>query len=198
MTGTVKFDPGMGDLVVNFNDYINDVYSHILNLYSPHQKRAQFKIYLNKIQDYMKNNMGFYFGCLMWAYILVKENIDNPKEIEGNEFLNLKKEELENYDYSLQINFLDNYFDSFERDSAYYGGKKIIISQKWRDIVELYTEFLEMNKGFTETKTTADIKLPEKIKNLNLNIEKIKDILNTAINKKDLSIILDAEISLQT
>ncbi len=198
MTDKVKFDPGMGELVVNFNDYINDIYSHILNLYSPHQKRMQFKLYLNKIKDYMKNNMGFYLGCLLWAYVLVKENINNPKEIEGNEFLNLNKEELKKYDYTLQINFLDNYFDSFERDSAYYAGKKIVISQKWRDIVALYTEFLEMNKGFTETKMTSDIKLPEKIKNINLNIEGIKDILNTAITKKDLSIILDTEISLET
>lgn len=194
MAEKVKFDPDIGELTVNFNGYINDVYSHLLNLYSPHQKRTQFKLYLNKIQKYMENNIAFYLGCLIWAYILVNENINSPKEIEGNVFLNMTPEEIKKYDYTLQVNFMDNYFDSFERDSAYYSGKKIIISQKWHDIVELYTEFLELNKGFIETKTTADIKLPEKIKNLNLNIDTLKDTINNAIKEKDLSIILNTEI----
>ena len=47
MTDTVKFDPGIGALTYNFNEYINDIYSNIMNLHSLNQKRMKFKLSLN-------------------------------------------------------------------------------------------------------------------------------------------------------
>ncbi len=189
MADTVEFDPGIGCLAVNFHDYINEVYSNILNLHSPHQKRMNFKLYQNNIQKYMENNIAFYLACLLWAYYIYYSNVKNPKEIAGNYFLNLTPEQIEQYDYSMQVNFLDNYFDSFERDSAYYGGKKILIPQQWRKILTAYSDFLELNKGFVSTKTTADLKLPENISNLKLELSEINDIINSVIKEKDLNIV---------
>lgn len=191
MTDTVKFDPGIGRLAVNFNEYINDVYSNIMNLHSPHQKRQKFKLYQNKIQEYMKNNIAFYLGCLLWAYYIHYSNKDNPKEIYGNDLLNLTEEQLEEYDYSIQVNFMDNYFDSFERDSAYYGGKKILIPENWRRILSAYSEFLELNNGFVKTKTTADIKLPDSFKTLNVDLTEIEKLINSAIQSNDLNLLLN-------
>ena len=191
MTESVKFDPGIGNLAVNFNEYINDVYSNIMNLHSPHQKRQKFKLYQNKIQEYMKNNIAFYLGCLMWAYYIHYSNENNSKEIEGNYLLNLTPELIEQYDYSMQVNFMDNYFDSFERDSAYYGGMKILIPDKWKRILSAYNDFLELNKGFIQTKTTADIVLPESVKRLKPNLSDIENIINLSIEKKDLNILFD-------
>ena len=110
MVETVKFDPGMGELVVDFNEFVNSVYSQLMSFRTIHQKRARFKLYVSKIEKAMENNVAFYFGCLLWAYYIVNENKQAPKEIVGNVFLNMSKEDKEEYDYLIQVNFMENYF----------------------------------------------------------------------------------------
>ena len=193
MTQTVKFDPGMGELVINFNEFINDVYSQLMTLRTIHQKRARFKLYTAKIERYMKNNIAFYLGCLLWAYYIVNENAKAPKEIVGNVFLNMSEEEKAEYDYLIQVNFMENYFEGFERDSLYYTGKKFQIPEQWKKILSLYSEFLSINEGFVNTKVTADIKLPELLKNMKIK-EDIAALIGKVIAEKSLETLLDTEI----
>ena len=141
----------------------------------------------------MKNNIAFYTGCLMWAYYIKLSNKDNPKEIEGNYLLNLTPEQIEEYEYSVQVNFMDNYIDSFERDSAYYGGKKILIPENWKKILSAYSEFLTLNNGFIKTKTTEDIKLPDSFKISDADLPEVEKLIYTAIEKSDLNILLDSD-----
>jgi hypothetical protein len=186
----VKFDPGMGEYVVNFNDFINDVYSQLMNFRTLAQKRARFKLYLNKIQKYMQNNIAFYLGCLLWGYEISTKNSENPKEISNNPFLNYTKEQLEDYDYLLQVNFLENYFDSFERDTMYYIGKKLEIPETWKKILSLYSEFLEKNNGFVNTKLTSDVIIPDELKSKTIDFD-ITKAINKAIKNQDLTLLLD-------
>lgn len=192
MAETVKFDPGIGDLVVDFNEYINNFYSNLMSLYSINQKRTKFKLYAQKIEKNIKNNIAFYWGCLLWAYHIYNSNIEEPKEITGNIFYNLTEEQKLQYDYKIQINFMENYFDSFERDINYYTGKKYQIPDTWKKILELYSEFLDKNQGFTNTKLTSDIVLPDKLKNMNLNIN-IESLINKSIYEKNLDILLNID-----
>ena len=193
MTQTVKFDPGIGDLVVNFNEFVNEVYSQLMAFRTIHQKRARFKLYTAKIERFMKNNIAFYLGCLLWAYYIVNENSKAPKTIVGNVFLNMSEEEKADYDFLIQVNFMENYFECYERDSLYYTGKKFTIPEEWKTILSLYSEFLTLNNGFVNTKTTADIKLPEMLKNINPK-EDISKLINKAITEKSLESLLDAQI----
>ena len=188
MVDTVKFDPGMGEFVLDLNDFINDVYSQLMSLKTVHQKRARFKLYVSKIERYMKNNISFYLGCLVWAYIISNEK--TPKEIVGNTFLNMPQELKDEFDYMIQVNFLENYFECFERDTLYYYGKKQEIPSDWKLILSLYMEFLEINNGFLSTKMTSDIKLPDKIKNLG-KCNELKKIIEKAVTDKNLEIILN-------
>ena len=55
MVETVKFDPGMGELVVDFNEFVNSVYSQLMSFRTIHQKRARFKLYVSKIEKAMEN-----------------------------------------------------------------------------------------------------------------------------------------------
>lgn len=192
MSDKVKFDPGIGYFVVDFNNFINDVYSQLMSFRTIHQKRARFKLYSNKIITNIKNNIAFYLGCLLWAYYIKKVNADNPKEIEGNVFLNMTEEEKNNYDYMIQVNFMENYFDSYERDFLYYTGQETKIPEIWKQILSLYIEFLEKNKGFINTRTTADIILPDALKNKEIS-EDINTIIKEAIEKKDLNLLLNIE-----
>ena len=187
MVDTVKFDPGMGELVLDFNNFVNDVYSQLMSLKTVHQKRARFKLYVSKIERYMKNNISFYLGCLVWAYIISNEK--TPKEIVGNTFLNMPEELKEEFDYMIQVNFLENYFDCFERDTLYYSGKKQEIPQNWKEILSLYMEFLELNNGFLSTKMTNDIKLPEKLSKIG-DCKDLNAVIESAIAEKNLELIL--------
>lgn len=190
MSDKVKFDPGIGNFVIDFNNFINDVYSQLMSFRTIHQKRARFKLYSNKIITNMKNNIAFYLGCLLWAYHIKNVNADNPKEIEGNIFLNLTEEEKNNYDYMIQVNFMENYFDSYERDFLYYTGQVTKIPEEWKSILALYIEFLERNKGFINTKTTEDIILPDLLSNKKIS-EDINTIIQDTIEKKDLNLLLN-------
>lgn len=188
MVDTVKFDPGMGEFVLDFNNFVNDVYSQLMSLKTIHQKRARFKLYVAKIERYMKNNISFYLGCLVWAYIISSEK--TPKEIVGNSFLNMPEEVKEEFDYMIQVNFLENYFECFERDTLYYNGKKQEIPASWKEILALYIEFLKLNNGFLSTKMTSDIKLPEKIQKLG-SAKDLNSIIEKAISEKNLDVILN-------
>ena len=190
MVNTVKFDPGMGEFVLDFNNFINDVYSQLMSVKTVPQKRARFKLYVSKIERYMKNNISFYLGCLLWAYIIKKENEKSPKAIVGNTFLNLTEEQKEDFDYMIQVNFLENYFDSFERDTLYYSGSKQVIPESWKKILSLYVEFLELNNGFLSTKLTSDIKLPEKLAKMTFK-EDLNSVIEKAIADKNLEIIFN-------
>ena len=188
MVDTVKFDPGMGEFVLDFNNFVNDVYSQLMSLKTIHQKRARFKLYVAKIERYMKNNISFYLGCLVWAYIISSEK--TPKEIVGNSFLNMPEELKKEFDYMIQVNFLENYFECYERDTLYYNGKKQEIPASWKEILALYIEFLELNNGFLSTKLTSDIKLPEKIQKLG-NSKELNSVIEKAISEKNLEVILN-------
>lgn len=193
MVDTVKFDPGMGELVVDFNEFINGVYSQLMSFRTIHQKRARFKLYVNKIEKYIENNISFYFGCLLWAYYIKNSNAGSPKEIVGNVFLNMTQEQKEEYDYLIQVNFMENYFESFERDVLYYTGQKKLIPDSWKKILALYSEFLTLNEGFVNTKSTADIKLPELFKNIDISID-IQKVIDKAIQDKSLETLLTLDI----
>lgn len=188
MNNTVEFDPGIGNFVINFNEYINEVYLNLYFFKTIHQKKAKFKLIYKQIENAINNNICFYKGCMLWAYLITDKNKDNPKEIKGNVFLNLPQEEIENYDYLIQVNFLENFFNSFEKDMKYYLGIKYEISQEQKEILKTYKEFLTLNKGFINTKTTADIVLPEKIRNLKPDFD-VEKLIFSAIEKENLVII---------
>lgn len=192
MTDKVKFDPGIGEFVIDFYEIINSLYSQLMSLKTIHQKRARFKLYLPKITKCIKNNISFYLGCLLWAYYITNENKAAPKEIDGNIFSELNEQQIQNYDYLVQINFLENYFERYEKDTLYYTGQKLQISNTLKNILSTYKEFLELNKGFINTKNTDDIVLPEKLKAAKFNFD-IKTEIEKAIINKNLEILLNLD-----
>lgn len=188
MTETVLFDPGIGELVIDFNEYINDVYSKLNALKTPHQKRANFKLYFPKIKNAIENNIAFYIGCLIWAQLIKKD--EKEKEIIGNVFLNIPEEMLKDYDFLVQINFMQDYLKALIRDYSFYTGQKFNIPQLWFDILSLYSEFLSLNKGFIKTKTTKDLILPELITNLEFK-ENTENLIKKVISEKNLKLLID-------
>lgn len=187
MENKVKFDPGIGEFVIDLYDFANYIYSQLSTLKSKYQKNTFFYSNAFKIKKYIKNNICFYTGCLLWAYYIKNENENNPKEIDGNVFYNLSEEQLKEYDCLAQVKFLNVFFDKFEKDVLLYTGKKYLIPEEWRTILNLYTEFLIKNNGFIKTKYTSDIQLPDLLTKQKPDCD-IKELISKAISEKNLEI----------
>ena len=186
MTETVLFDPGIGELVIDFNEYINEVYSKLRSLKTPHQKRTNFKLYFPKIKKAIENNINFYIGCLIWAYIIKKDN--SEKEIIGNVFLNMPQDMIKEYDYLIQVNFIEQYLQTLKKDYKFFTNQNFDIPNNWLNILSAYKDFLTLNKGFIGTKTTKDLELPSFISEHKFE-EDLEEIIKKVISEKNLNLL---------
>lgn len=180
----VPFDPGYSKYVSSFM-YFNEQVKGILKSFKvQNQKIFQYRRFLPQILDVMQKEVGFYYGCLLWAAYISYEN--PPKEISNNSFLGKTPEELKEFDYLEEVNYILNFFEQYPKDLMYYKIQAQSIDSKYIKTVEIYKDFLIINESFIDTKTTADLKLPSEIKNLNeKDILKIKSLIDATINDGD-------------
>lgn len=183
MNDKVPFDPGIGALVSDIYSLYNEVNFKLSNLRSIQQKRTFFKLFSQKIEKYINNNISFLTGCLLWAYLISTNYNEESKEIEGNVFFNSSE-----YDYLEQVNFLKSVFESFQKDYLYYCGRKFDVPKRWEYILNVYSEFLLLNKGFINLKYTSDLVLPDELKNAVFSFS-IDEVIHKAITEKDLNFI---------
>lgn len=154
----VQFDPGFIQHISAFEPNIEYVYDTLSTCRNFNQKKMQFKMFYPKIQSLLKNYLGFYLGCILWAVYI--KNLDE-KPILNN--LCFGGEYSEN-DTLEEIDFIKKYIEQLKKDVKYYTGQNFSIDSQSLNILDAYRNFLKENKGFVETKTTKDIKLPEGFK----------------------------------
>ncbi len=154
----ILFDPGFVRHMSAFVPNIQYVYESLAQFRNFNQKKMQFKMYYPKILGLIKNYMGFYLGCMLWAIYI--------KQFKNEEILNnlcFGGEYSESETLS-EVNFIKNYFDQLKKDAKYYTGQNFSVDENYLRIIDAYAEFLKENKGFVETKTTDDIKIPAILK----------------------------------
>ena len=154
----VQFDPGFIQHISAFEPNIEYVYNTLSTCRNFNQKKMQFKMFYPKIQSLLKNYLGFYLGCILWAVYI--KNLDE-KPILNN--LCFGGEYSEN-DSLEEVDFIKKYIEQLKKDVKYYTGQNFSIDSQSLNILDAYRNFLKENKGFVETKTTKDIKLPEGFK----------------------------------
>lgn len=155
----IQFDPGFIQHISAFEPNIEYVYNTLSTCRNFNQKKMQFKMFYPKIQSLLKNYLGFYLGCILWAVYI--KNLDDEKPILNN--LCFGGEYSEN-DTLEEIDFIKKYIEQLKKDVKYYTGQNFSIDSQSLNILDAYRNFLKENKGFVETKTTKDIKLPEGFK----------------------------------
>lgn len=154
----VHFDPGFIQHISAFEPNIEYVYNTLNSCRNFNQKKMQFKMFYPKIQSLLKNYLGFYLGCILWAVYI--SNLDE-KPILNN--LCFGGDYSEN-DTLEEVDFIEKYIEQLKKDVKYYTGQNFSFDEKNLEILKVYREFLKANKGFVETKTTKDIKLPANLK----------------------------------
>lgn len=153
-----QFDPGFVQHMSAFVPNIEYVYAGLDRVKNFTQKKNQFKMYYPKIQTLLKNYLGFYLGCILWATYI--SQLDE-KPILNNLCFGGEYSEKETLS---EVDFIKDYIEQLKKDVKYYTGQDFTIDEKSINILNAYREFLIANKGFVETKTTKDIKLPAYLK----------------------------------
>ncbi len=154
----VQFDPGFIQHISAFTPNIEYVYDLLSRYKNFVQKKQQFKLFYPKIRSLLENYLGFYLGCILWAVYI--KHLDK-KELLNNICYGGEYSEEETLS---EVDFITNYIEQLKKDVKYYTGQNFSIDTTSTNILAAYREFLKENKGFVETKTTADIVIPKSFK----------------------------------
>ena len=187
MNTKVKFDPGFAPVALEYLGQVGYTYYMFNSIPDKKLKRMNFNFVSKKLETNLKMNISFYLGCLLWASSI--SNIENA-ELEGNQLLG---EDCEEKEYTSEIDFLLDFVEnSYPRDTKYYQNRIYVPDKKFVPILKAYRDFLVLNKGFCNCSNTSQIKMPDYLKVLNEEqIELVKKEIAIAIEKKDLSLLLD-------
>ena len=175
----LEFDPGFAPYILAFTGSIEYFYLDINRFKNLSQKKMKFRQYYKKMLELFYNNLGFYVGCLMWAaYIKAQPE----QEILNNGWYGLEYNEEENI---ADTNFMIKFLELLPKDVKYFLNEEYSINKYDLKILELYKEFLILNKGFTNTKNNTDIILPKEL--IIENVDSYKEIIDNAIEEEKLS-----------
>ena len=183
MAKGLEFDPGFAPYILAFRGTVEYLYMDINRFKNLSQRKMKFRQYYKKFLELFNNNLGFYVGCLMWAAYIKTQ----PKqEILNNPCLNQPYDEESNIS---DTEFMIKFLELFPKDMKYFLGENYEINQGDLKILEMYKEFLIINKGFVETKYNTDIKLPEGMKTD--GAETYKEKIDEVLKQEDLSKLLE-------
>lgn len=182
----VQFDPGFVNHISAFVPNIEYMYNSLSQYRNFNQKKLQFKMYYPKVQNLIKNYMGFYVGCILWAEVIKQyKNAD----ILSNYCFGGEYSEEETLS---EINFIRKYFEQLKKDVKYYMGQNFEIDEDYLKIIDKYEEFLKANEGFVKTKTTSDIKLPADFQKLSKeDLETISKEIDKVVENGKLAELLE-------
>lgn len=179
MSEDLEFDPGFAPFILAFRGTVEYLYLDINKFKNLSQRKMKFRQYYKKFLELFYNNLGFYVGCLMWAaYIKTQPE----QEILNNPCLGGVYSEDEN---TSDVDFMIRFLELFPKDMKYFLGENYEINPQDMEILEMYKEFLTINKGFVNSKTNSDILLPQGMKTD--NAESFKDKIEEIIKGEDLS-----------
>ena len=156
----VQFDPGFIQHMSAFEPNIQYVYNSLNSCRNFNQKKMQFKMFYPKIQSLLKNYLGFYLGCILWA-VYIKSLGEKP--IAGNLCYGGDFSETETLE---EVDFIKSYIEQLKKDAKYYLGQNFSIDEESIKVLDAYREFLKLNEGFVKVQTTADVKLPASLKSV--------------------------------
>lgn len=179
----LEFDPGFAQYIMAFRGTVEYLYMDINRFKNLSQRKMKFRQYYKKFLELFNNNLGFYVGCLMWAaYIKTQPEQD----ILNNNCLDGEYNEEENVS---DVDFMIKFLELLPKDMKYFLGMNYEINPEDLKILEMYKEFLTINKGFVNSKKNTDILLPSGMKTD--GAENFKDKIDEVLKIEDLSKLLE-------
>lgn len=155
----VLFDPGFAQHTTILSVSAEYIYKSVNQFKNFGQRKMKFRMLYPQILRMVDNNVGFCLGSLLWAVYI--KGAEPDANITGNPCLGDTYNEDETVE---EVNYSIKFFDKLKRDAKYYIGEDYDIAPLHIEILELYKEFIVLNMNFVNTKTVADLKLPEELK----------------------------------
>ena len=174
----IEFDPGFAPYILAFEGTVQYLYTDINRFKNLSQKKVKFMQYHKKILEVFYNNIGFYTGCLMWASYIKTQ----PKQkILSNNCFGQPYDEKANI---AETQYLLQFIRLFPKDMKYFLGQEFAFNKNIIKLVEIYEEFLILNKGFVESEYNTDIILPKAVKTYK---ETYKNLVDKSISEGNLN-----------
>lgn len=170
----IQFDPGFVKHMSVFVPNIQYVYNSLAQFKNFNQRKLQFKMYYPKILSLIKNYIGFYLGCMLWAVYI--------KQFDNEDILNnlCYGGEYSDNETLAEVEFVKTYLEQLKKDAKYYIGQNYLYDEIYIKIVNAYREFLKVNEGFVKTQKTNDLKIPDILKTPS---KEDMEIISQEINK---------------
>lgn len=195
MQNEAVFDPGFGKCLIGFLPIYMDYQLKINSNKNLSIKKANFKLFNPQLKAALESTLGFWVGCILWGAILKSSNKNQPAEIQGNSFLNLKEEELSQYDFEIEFSAIKKYIEDYAKNMQYFCGKSAFLPHFYAKIVENYQVFLQTNNHFIAVDFTDKIQFQEQLSSFeNPNedeLQSFKAAIYKAIEDKNLAQLLD-------
>ena len=189
---TVPFDPGLGQFVLTFSTTYFYLDAQVRKFKNINQRKMKYKAYEPSLFKLCDNLISFYFCGMLYGAYLKNKYKNNPAQIEGNAFLGLSVEDCIQGDVTIEVQTLEKFIKNNDRNP--FATKQI--NPKYIAIIDSYIEFLEVNNYFTSVKTTADLKIPQKLSYIDefsdAKLDEIYDVLNDCIDAKKVEKIINS------
>ncbi len=183
MTIGLEFDPGFAPYILAFRGTVEYLYADINRFKNFSQRKMKFRQYYKKFFELFYNNLGFYTGCLMWA-AYIKTQPEQP--ILNNNCLGQEYDEESNIS---ETEFMIKFLELLPKDMKYFLGENYEIDKSDMKILEMYKEFLIINKGFINSEKNTDILLPSGM--ITEGAENFKEKIDEVLKSGDLSKLLE-------
>lgn len=187
------FDPGFSGVLFHFLPAYQNMNAQISSLKNFNQKKFKYQMLSKNVNKAFNSTLGFWRGCILWGIYLKYKFKNAPKEIEGNTLLDISENELKEYMFNEEFDFIENYMKNYPSETKYFLGKEIKFDKKFFDIFYDYREFAVLNEHFVNTKMTSDIKIPKKfeLEYTDIELDEIYNKIINAINDRDLSKLIE-------
>lgn len=191
---SVPFDPGFSQISFSFIENIKAADADFNSLKANHQKKFWLAKFEPMLIEFINKSTAFYLGCMLWGGFIRYRFKDEPKEISGNNTVDLSEKELQELDFTLEVKAILEYLQSFDRDCKYFLKKPSGVSPLITEILESYIEFAKINENFIDVKKTGDVKVPQSIehfKNLsNQQLDNLCEKIYSAIDSGKIETLL--------
>lgn len=192
---SVPFDPGYYTISFSFLEQIYPLIENYNQIKVPHQKKFQLTRIEPLILSLINKSSAFYLGCMLWGGFLNQRFKNPPKEISGNNTLNLSAKELQELDCGAEPKIILEYIKEFDRDCKYFLKRPSTISDFIPEILNSYIEFAKNNENFVKIIYTSDIKLPKELEHFkklsNSQLDELCEKIYEAIGSNKIEKLLD-------
>jgi len=191
---SVPFDPGFSTISFSFIGNIEPILAEYSKLKANHQKKFWLVKNEATIVDFISNSAAFYLGCMLWGAFIHYRFKNSPKLIDGNNTLNLREEDLKDFDCAYEAKVMLEYIKTFNRDCKYFMDRPSKVAENLNEILDDYIDFAKINNNFIGIKRTDEIKIPVKFQKIeklsDVKLNKLCEEIYTCINSVKISDLL--------